>query len=82
MRARLIVREVRGQDASQVPLAENDDMVQEAGEESHQAEQESDHRTEIVAGSQPADQPLARRARFWRRTAERLTRTERVLFVR
>jgi len=24
----VIVREVRGQDASQVPLAENDDMVQ------------------------------------------------------
>jgi len=35
---------------------------------SKQVEQESDHRTEIVAGSEPTDQPLGRRARFWRRT--------------
>ena len=42
--------------------------AEEEGEEPKQVEQESDHRAEIVAGSEPTDQPLDRRARFWRRT--------------
>jgi len=33
-------------------------------QEPKQVEQESDHRAEIVAGSEPTDQPLDRRARF------------------
>ena len=40
----------------------------EERQEPKQVEQESDHRAEIVAGSEPTDQPLNRRARFWRRT--------------
>jgi len=41
--------------------------AEEEGEEPKQVEQESDHRAEIVAGSEPTDQPLGR-TRFWRRT--------------
>jgi hypothetical protein len=37
-------------------------------EESKQVEQEGDHRTGTVSGSEPTDQPLARRTEFWRRT--------------
>ena len=33
--------------------------AEEEGEEPKQVEQESDHRTEIVAGSEPTDQRLA-----------------------
>src|SRR5439155_23480159 len=40
----------------------------EEREESKQAEQEGDHRAGTVAGSEPTDQPLARRTEFWRRT--------------
>jgi len=40
----------------------------EEGEKSQQVEQESDHRAEIFSGSEPTDQPLARRTVFWRRT--------------
>ena len=40
----------------------------EEREESKQVEQEGDHRAEIVSGSEPTDQRLARRPRFWRRT--------------
>jgi len=42
--------------------------TEEEGKEPKQVEQESDHQTEIVAGSEPTDQPLARRAEFWRGT--------------
>jgi hypothetical protein len=35
--------------------------AEEGREESKQVEQEGDHRAEIVAGSEPTDQPLARR---------------------
>ena len=42
--------------------------AEEEREEPKQVEQERDHRAEIVAGSEPTDQPLARRPRFWRRT--------------
>src|SRR5438445_4318237 len=37
-------------------------------EESEQMEQEDDHWARIVSGSQPTDQPLAHRTKFWRRT--------------
>ncbi len=40
----------------------------EEGEEAEQVEEEGDHRAEIVSGSEPIDQPLARRTEFWRRT--------------
>src|SRR5260370_1774058 len=40
----------------------------EEGKEPKQGGRERDHQTEIVAGSEPTDQPLARRAEFWRGT--------------
>ena len=40
----------------------------EEREESEQVEQQGDHRTAIVSGSEPKDQPLVRRTGFWRRT--------------
>ena len=43
--------------------------TEEEGEEPKQMEQESDHRTEIVVGSEPTDQPPVRLAEFWRGTA-------------
>jgi hypothetical protein len=43
--------------------------AEEEREEPEQVEQKSDHRAEIVAGSEPTDQPLAGRTRYWRRTA-------------
>jgi hypothetical protein len=44
--------------------------AEEEREEPEQVEQKSDHRAEIVAGSEPTDQPLAGRTRYWRRTGE------------
>jgi hypothetical protein len=38
--------------------------AEEEREEPEQVEQKSDHRAEIVAGSEPTDQPLARRPGF------------------
>jgi outer membrane putative beta-barrel porin/alpha-amylase len=43
-------------------------MASEEEREPKQVEQESDHRADIVAGSEPTDQPLGRRTEFWRRT--------------
>src|SRR5206468_337010 len=40
----------------------------EEREQPKQVEQESDHRAGMVPGSEPTDQPLGRRIRFWRRT--------------
>src|SRR5258708_20017273 len=42
----------------------------EEGEEAKQLEQGGDHGTAIVSGSEPTDQPLVRRTRFWRRTGQ------------
>jgi hypothetical protein len=42
--------------------------AEEEGQYPKQVEQERDHRAEIVAGSEPRDQPLGRRMEFWRRT--------------
>jgi hypothetical protein len=36
--------------------------------EAKQVEERADHGTAIVSGSEPKDQPLVRRTRFWRRT--------------
>src|SRR6266566_7108009 len=44
--------------------------AEEEGKDPKQVEQEGDHRTAIVAGLVPADQPLTRRMGFWRRTGE------------
>src|SRR2546426_12165326 len=38
------------------------------GEEANEVEQDGDHRARILSGSEPTDQPLARRTQFWRRT--------------
>src|SRR2546425_10585970 len=40
----------------------------EEGEESKHVQQEGDHRARILSGSEPTDQPLGRRTKFWRRT--------------
>ena len=40
----------------------------EEQEESKQVEPEGDHRSGILSGSEPTDQPLAGRTAFWRRT--------------
>ena len=42
--------------------------AEEKGEDPKQVQQEGDHQGGIVAGSEPTDQLLARRLRFWRRT--------------
>jgi len=43
--------------------------AEEEGQETEQAEQESDHRAEIVRGSEPTNQSLDCRTGFWRKTA-------------
>ena len=44
----VIVREVAGQGAAQMPFAKDDDMIaEEEGEEPKPVEQESDHRVEF-----------------------------------
>ena len=48
--------------------------TEEEREEPKQVEQEGDHRAGIVAGSEPIDQPHARRTEFWRRTGQRCAR--------
>jgi hypothetical protein len=45
--------------------------AEEEREEPEQVEQKCEHRAEIVAGSEPTDQPLAGRTRYWRRTGSR-----------
>src|SRR5258708_26236068 len=50
-------------------------VAAEKWEESKQVEQKGDHRTRIVSGSEPTDQPLGCRTGFWRRTASRDCRT-------
>jgi hypothetical protein len=45
--------------------------AEEEWEEPKQVEKESDHRAEIVAGSEPTDQLLAGRMRLSRRTGAR-----------
>jgi hypothetical protein len=42
----------------------------EEREQPKQVEQESDHHAGSVSGSEPTDQRLARRPRFWRRTGK------------
>jgi hypothetical protein len=61
----------RAAGASQVLDGELAVPVEEEGEEPKQAEQEGDHRTGIDSGSEPRDQPLARRTRLWRGTGGR-----------
>src|SRR6266850_3796800 len=42
--------------------------AEEEGQETEQPEQESDHRAEIVRGSEPTNQSLDCRTEFWRKT--------------
>src|SRR6266403_2276984 len=50
-----------------VPMVQAPDLAEE-GEESKHLEQDADHGTAIVPGSEPEDQRLVCRTGFWRRT--------------
>ena len=64
---------VHGELLTQGEVLEDEPAVAAAEEceQPKQVEQKSNHRAEILSGSEPTDQPLAQRTEFWRRTGGR-----------